>query len=148
MAISTTNDAAESWRLIRGAAANARRFAQAYSAELSAGNVTLERVFEMYRALTNIRNQIETEKVTAGLAAYVKVVKDDVLYDVTPDINAVSAAIASVLTWVDGAADSLTLDGDTAANYLVSGSVVSNRFTPGQTAGLRTQLAGIVAAID
>lgn len=147
MALETTNDAAESWRLIRGAAINAKRLAQTFSAELSASSVTIERVFEMYRQFKNMRAQIETEKTTAGLVEFVKLVRNDSAYDVTADINAATAAVQAALDWVDANASGIALTGDTASNYLASGSVVSNRFTPAQTSGLRDQLADIVTSI-
>lgn len=147
MPLSTVNDAAESWRLIRGAAANAKRFAQAYSAELAGGDAKLERVFDMYRNLRNIRNQINAEGATSGLVDFVKLVRGDAAYDVSADIAAVLTAIDACLTWVDTNASGLNLSGDSAANYLNTGSVVTNRFTPQQTSGLRTRLDAVVASI-
>lgn len=148
MALNIEADAAEAWRLIRGAAINAKRYAQAYSAELSAGDAILERVFEMYRNLYNIRQQIEAEKTITGLVEYVQIVRNDPAYDVLTDINAMTSAMQSALTWIDNNAAGLSLNGDTALNFLDSGSVVANRFTPTQTSGLRNQLDGIVAAIS
>lgn len=147
MALLATIDAAEAWKTIRGNAKSIVINVPAINSELATSDVRLERIFEIYRVLKNSRDQLESLKLTDNLTAYVADVLNAPAYDVVAEISAVTAAQQSVLDWIDTNANGLSLTGDTAANYLANGSAVTNRFTPAQTAALRTLLEAVANSI-
>lgn len=147
MALESTTDAAEAWRVIRGNAKAQRAQVSAFIITLNAGDVTLETVLEMYRVIYNSMNQLNTLAATANLNSYVQSTSGNGTYDAAAEIAAVTALQQACLTWIDTNAAGLSLTGDTAANWLSSGSVVSNRFGKPATAGLRAAMQDVVDAI-
>ena len=148
MALQTAADAAEAWKVIRGNARTQRLQVQAMISQLASNDVTLEEVIGMYRVISNSRNQLEELKTTQNLVAYVQATLGSATFNAVTEIETVTAAQANALTWIDNNASGLNLTGDTAANAIANNSVATNRFSPAQTANLRTAMQAIADAIS
>lgn len=143
MALDTISPA-RAWTTITANAVTQARQLAGFIAQLNAGDVTLETVLGMYRIIYNSRNQLEDLKLTGNLNSYVQTLKADGSYDAVAEITAFTTLQQACLDWIDTNAAGLNLTGDSAANWLVSGSVASNRFTKPQTAQLRTNMQAVV----
>ena len=148
MAIETQTDAAEAWKIIRTNASNLKQWLTAEHAELASSDVTLESVVAIYRRLRDHRLQLVAMSAVENINAYVQDMRNDQTYDAVAQVTAVTDAINAALSWVDNNASGLTLTGDTASNAIANGSIVTNRFTPAQTSGLRSAMVTIGAAIN
>ena len=104
-------------------------------------------IYQVYKRLSDDQTTMNELAAVTGLDAFVQDLINDAGYVATTEIAGVSTAIDSAKAWLDTNIGGLALTGDTAANALVNGSVATNRFTPAQTAGLRTELAAVRALI-
>jgi len=148
MAMQVTLTAADAWRQAVGVAVGLRNNLPGWGAQLSAENHTVEQIFGLYSNLKKSRDALENYKTAPNLTAHVADLLGQPAYDAVAEINAVTSAIQDAMDWVDTNASGLSLNGDTAANWLASGSVASNRFGPPATAGLRALLTAIEATIE
>lgn len=148
MALETTVDASEAWNLIRRNASNIKGLSAQARSILQAGGVTIEFVFkEIAFRIDNSMAQLTSLAATPGLDAYVSVSLGKTGYVATSEVAAVTSKQAAILSWIDTNAAGLNLSGDTYMNWKSNGSVATNRFGAGATAGLRTLLSEMEALI-
>tara|TARA_S200002703_G_C3592684_1_gene182031 strand:- start:55 stop:501 length:447 start_codon:yes stop_codon:yes gene_type:complete len=147
MALETAIEANKAWEKTKATALNFKRNIPSNKTRLSTGDTTLETVFAMYETLQNARNALLDLSGTAELDAFVQTLPGRSAYVATTQITAVTDAMLTAMNWIDNNAASLSLTGDTAANWLGSGSVVTRRFTAGQLSALRGFLDDIDAEI-
>ena len=148
MALVTSTEPNAAWTQIKGNAKQLKINLGGMNSRLAAGNVTIEQVFEIYQRLSNSKNQLVALSSTRGIDAYVKTLRDDVNYVATTQIAAATDAIQAALDWINTNTGGLSLTGDTAANAIANSSVATNRFSAGQTSGLRTLITAIDATIS
>lgn len=147
MAIDTNIDPAEAWELVRKTSKNLKTLLTGYHADLLAGDITLENVFNMYRRMEAHQTQLNELAVVPNLNDYVQSVLNNPGYNAVAEIGALNAEIDTALLWIDTNASGLNLTGDSASNWGLSGSTVTNRFSAAQTADLRTAMVAIGALI-
>ena len=122
--------------------------AQSYSALLAAGPVNVSQIFQ---ALDNIRSPLVIFNQVAaipGIAAYAQAQFNDPAYNVASEFTAMVNAVQAVIDWVvtnfpkdaQGFIQAYKLNAD--------GSRLQTTFTTAQTAGLKTALDAVVAAIN
>lgn len=141
--ITTSNDPAEAWRIIR---LNARQIAlniPVLISEISKGNITIERIFAIYMLIKNSRDQLTALADAPHLSTYVSGIMQDAEYDILAEISETTEAMSAAMNWVNTNANGLQLNGDTAENYIIKQSIVTNRFNAVQLSGFTTLLQNI-----
>jgi hypothetical protein len=131
--------------LVRRAAVQLRVNLQAINVRLAAEAADYDYLKSIYRTLDRADDQFNTLKTTPGLEQYAKDLEVDQAYDVVAEFSAMQASIGAAKTWMEGNVptnvtikDPSTWDDTT---------MISNTFSPAQTAGLRTQLTLVIAEI-
>ena len=147
MAFRATNVVPDkAYTLVRGAAVQMKLNLESMRARLSSQNADYEYLRAIYSLLKNANAQFDSLKTTPGLAQYAKDAENDQAYDVAAEFAAMQAAIASALAWMDANVPT-NVTAKAPADW-GEGTIISNEFTPAQTAGLRTQLAAVEATIS
>lgn len=134
------------YQTAKRAAAQLKVNAQSMRAALAASNASYDFLRDIYRTLERAQAQFTQLAATPGLAGYAKAQENDPAYDVAAEFTAMQGAITSALTWMNSNAPT-GVTAKTPANW-GDGSLIANEFTPAQTAGLRTQLDAVIAAIE
>jgi hypothetical protein len=143
--VSETQSAWDQLRGLLGRLANDLLRAENF---LANNNVTIEFVmYQLYKRLQEDQTVMNQLASTTGLDTFVSDILNDGAYVATSELALISTAIDDAKSWIDTNAAGLSLTGDTAANALLNGSTVTNRFTPAQTAALQTELSEIRALI-
>lgn len=113
---------------------------------LAAGNATYDYLRGVYLTLKRAQDQFDALKVTPGLSNYAKAQENDPAYDVGAEFVAMQGAIGNAMSWMEAnVPTSATIK--PVASWDASGSLIQTEFTPVQTAGLRTVLSTVTAAI-
>lgn len=125
---------------------NLKTYAQTHRAALAAGNTDSARIIGVFRNLRTERAALTQAASTPGLAPFARDQKNNQTLDVVAEFNALVAAIDGVTGWIETNFPK-DANGFLLGWSLNAGSVVERQFTPAQTAGLRTQLETLIAAI-
>lgn len=147
MAFRATNSVPqEAYRLVKGAATQLRVNCAGFISTLAASGADYQYLKGIVRTLQRADNQFNTLKTTPGLADYAAAQENDTAYDVVAEFTTMQGAITSVLSWMDAnVPTSVTVASPSA---WTDNDIITTAFTPAQTAGLRTQLQGVVDAIS
>lgn len=142
-----TNRLGRVYQQITDEAAEIDRQATSLRAQLAAGNVGSSQIVDWYILLGQSRASLASLVSTPGLAAYAKGEANSDTYDITAEWSAMVAAIDNALSWIT---TNFPKDGSgyLLARQFSNGSVVDRTFAPAATAGLRTILDTISAAIN
>jgi hypothetical protein len=127
-------------------AAQIRSSAVTLNSMTAAGDTLYSAIQTRLVSWITLRSQMQALAATPGLAAYATAQYSGQGIDIVAEYTAMMTAIDAVDSWID---TNLPKD---ASNYelqyqRVAGVRTERTFTPAQTAGLRTQLAGLIAAI-
>lgn len=125
-----------------------KTYCQSLRTAAAAGPVASGQILGVYQALRQDRAALVTAAGTTGLAQYAKDQKNNQSLDVVAEFNAMVAAIDQVTLWID---NNFPKDASTRAlleRTLEAEGPVERTFTSAQTAGLRTQLDGLIATIN
>ena len=113
------------------------------AAETVSGNLI---ALNLFPQLVQYRDRLNIIKTVPNIAAYAQEQEDAVGYDVVAEFNAMVAAIQSVIDWIIA---NFPSDGTyILKDELSTNGIAVRQFTPAQTAGLRTEIATIIASID
>ena len=128
-----------------------RTYCQSRSATMAAGSVAFSYVVDIYVTCKGFRDAFDVLKAAPGILVYAQTVKNDGLYDVVSEANALIALVDAVLSRIIG---DLPTANQAGTDYLVVQTLEAGdlspqdrQFTVGQTANLRTDLDAVVAAI-
>lgn len=136
----------EAYRTVKAAAVQLKINLQSFNVTMAAGNIGYDFIRGIYRTLARANNQFTQLRSTPGLLAYAKSQEDDVAYNVAAEFSDMQAAITSAISWLEGnVPTSVTIKPVTSWD---DSTLISNEFTPAQTAQLRTRLASVVATIS
>jgi hypothetical protein len=135
------------YQQVKGAAANVRANCAGFISRLAGGNADYVLLRDIYVLLHNASAQLTSLAATPGLAAYASDQEGDPEYDVVAEFTALQATLAAALSWM-GSNVPTNVTAVSPANWPSSEGLIATTFTPAQTAGLRTQLAAVVAAIS
>jgi hypothetical protein len=118
----------------------------AVRAESAAGTVTSSRILGLYIDLQDAKARFNTAAAVPGLAAYAQAQTNDNAYDVAAAFTAMVAAISGTIQWIT---DNYPQSGGFLQSQAFSGTTIIDRtFTAVATAGFRTQLDSVIAAIS
>lgn len=129
----------EAYRIVKQAAVNLKANLQTANATMAAGVVGVPYLRALYERLADTNAQFDALKTTPGLAAYAQAQEDDPAYDVVAEFTAMQTAIVAALAWMDT---------NEPAQVSIEDFEVTTTFSPGATAGLRSELAAVIATID
>lgn len=138
----------EAYQTVKRAAIQLRVNAQAHVTQLAASGADYDFLRDIYLTQKRADAQFAALKTTPGLAQYARDQEDDPAYDVAAEFNAMQAAIANVIAWMDANVPTNVTAEPTTAWVSTTESLIATTFTPAQTAGLRTQLQGVVDSIS
>lgn len=136
----------EAYRIVRGAANQLRINLIAIKAQLAASGADYAYLKSIVRLLVNANNQFDTLKSTPGLAAYAQEQENDPTYDVAAEFTAMQSAITGAIAWMDANVPTSVTVG--APSTWGEGSIITNTFTAGQTAGLQTAIQSVIDEIS
>lgn len=132
-------------------AQNEARAIKTYSADavtlMAGNNVSANQVLDIYARLGTAKAKFQAVAAVSGIGQYAKDQFANQSLDVVAEFNAMVAAVDYVRSWIE------TNHPKDPSGYLLKdqfsgGSISVRSFTPAQTAGLRTALSSLVAAID
>jgi hypothetical protein len=148
VAITSGSEPSDAWLQIKRTAKQFAIQVPGFNSRLSAGDVKIEDIVDIYRQVLNSKNQLDTNAAITGLDAYVSTLPGKSAYVATSEVAAVTTLMQDALDWMDINAAGLSLTGDTMANAIANGSVATNRFSAGATSALRSILASIGALVS
>ena len=134
------------YQTVKGAAVQLKLNIDAIVSTLAASNASYDYLRGVYQTLERANTQFNALEATPGLADYAKIQENDPAYDVAAEFIAMQGAITTAITWMQNNVP-LTVDVKPVANW-GDGNLISTEFTPAQTAGFRTVLATVSAAIS
>jgi quinol monooxygenase YgiN len=128
-------------------AADVKSYCIRYRDNMAAGNVVATVIIDLAIRLNSDRVSFANAANVTGLAQYAKDQKNNQSLDVIAEFNAMVSAIDGCIGWVT------TNFPKDANGFLLretwgNNGTVDRSFTPAQTAGLRTQLDGLIERID
>lgn len=132
----------------RRQAASVRSRALEASAFLAANNASANYVLDILSAVKEARAKLVAIGALSGIADYAKAQYADQGLDIAAEFTALVSALADVRTWIT------TNFPKDASGYLLKeqfaadGGLNVRSFTPAQTAGLRTVLDALAAAVE
>ncbi len=121
---------------------------QSFNTNLENNNVDFKLIKAIYLTINNAKNQLDALSQTPGIIEYAKVQEDDQGYNVAAEFIDLIEKMQSALTWVSNNVPSTVTLKVPNAWGSPNDTIVSNTFTPAQTAGLRTVLTTIITAIE
>ena len=137
---------AKAYDTVRGAAVQLKLNLQGFNVQLAANGADYDFLQSIYRTLTRANNQFDVLKATTGLAEYAKNAEVDQAYDVAAEFTSMQAAIDAALGWMNtNIPTSVTVKNPTVWD---DSTLISNTFTPAQTAGLQTALGAVITEIS
>ena len=145
---SKKDDLATAWHEIRTAAGHVKNVTSRLFNDAQAGNIDAVRVVQYSETLANSNDRFARYTVVPGLVAYVREQVNDTSIDIVAEYQTMLEQISAVRNWI------MTNFPKDASGYLLyhqfgaDGRIVQRTLTPAQTAGLRTQLAALIATID
>lgn len=144
---SSIGDLTTAWAIIRSTAGNIKRQSQTLHDASAAGEIDASYVTGLSIALADAVDKFQQYASTPGLPAYAQQQTGSSV-DIVAEWQALLTEINATKAWI---AANFPKDGN---GYLLyhsfnaAGRVVVRQLTPAQTAGLRTQLASLIARID
>ena len=113
--------------------------------EMAAGSVVASALISLHKYLKQSKTRLITFSGIPGIVQHVKDFEDNQNYDVSDEITALNVEITATLAKID-------VDFPESGNYklylsIVDEEIVDRTFSSAQTAGVRTELQGIVDAI-
>lgn len=150
MAIETSvTEAQIAWSKIGGIAHRFISNARQADEILQADDVTLEFImYQVYRVVLDTKAKFLAEAGTTDLDIYVQDVRNDAGYVATTELASIDAALQAIIDWIDTNASGLSLTGDSAANSMLTGSLVTDRFSAATLAPLRALFVTAVALVN
>jgi len=136
---------ADAYLTIKRGAVQLKVNLQGFVTYMAANDIDYDYLRGVYRTLERAKDQFDTLKTTAGLAQYAKDQESDQAYDVVTEFNSLITTIQAAITWLDNNV-STNVTAKLPENWR-DGTLISNTFTPVQTAGLRTALNAVSAEI-
>lgn len=124
-----------------------KAFCQARRAEMAAGNVVSTTIFEVFIQLRQERAIMAAAAATPGIGPYAQAEKNNPTLDVVAEFTAMTGAIDGCIAWINTNFPKQGGSGYLLAQTLGPEGPVDRQFTPAETAGLRTQLDAVIAAI-
>jgi len=143
-------DLSIAWSSARAIAAQVKNQASSLRTSSAAGNVASGLILSVTNGLADAKAALNRSAACVGIAAYAQAQIADGTVDVAATFTAMLSAIDGVTSWVvtnfpkDGTGTLLA----TKFNADNSGHTQDQQFTSAQTAGLRTALDALIAAID
>lgn len=139
---------AEAWTDARAAAANVKTRAQLASTAAGGGALTGDAAIALALFLADSKVQLQRDAAVSGMAAYAQSQVGNPALNVATEFSAMQTALDGVVAWIVS-----NFPKDAGGRLLhqtltAAGRPVSAPFTAAQTAGLRTALASLIAAID
>lgn len=139
---------AEAWADARAAAANVKSRAQQASVASAAGTLTGDAAVSLSTFLADSKVQLQRDAGVSGIGAYAQSQIGDPTLNVATEFNGLLTALDAVVSWIIA-----NFPKDASGRLLhqtltAAGRPVSAPFTAAQTAGLRTALDGLIAAIN
>lgn len=126
----------------RNIAVQVKSRAQGDSAAMAAGDISGEVVRDLGVAMSLWLSRLNEIRAIPGIGQYAKDQYDDQTYDIALEFTAMTAALQSVVTWVQ---TNMPADG---SGYLLLWKWTEVRmFSPAATAGLRTELDALIVTI-
>lgn len=144
---SNTDDLKSAWEAVRNAAGNVKRDSTRVSTDSAAGNVPAALIVRYVEALASANDDFARYTAVPGLVAYVREQINDPAIDIVAEYQTMLAQINAVRGWI------IANFPKDAGGFLLyhsfgaDGRIVQRTLTPAQTAGLRTQLAALIATI-
>ena len=147
MAFRATNVIPErAYTLVKTTASQLKLNLQENVATLAAQTVEYGYIADIYLTMKFANAQFDSLKTTPGLAAYAQAQENDQSYDVVTEFASMQAAVSAAMTWIETNIPQ-NVTAKEAADWERSSSLIATSFTPAQTAGLRTQLTGVITEI-
>ena len=140
----------ESWRNARQVAGNMKSATIVLQTKLTNQTVAGNEIMAYMAMLAVWKAVLSGIAAEPGIVAYAQAQINNPTYDITATFNAMMAAVQGVIDWM---AANFPKDGSGNLLYVQwlgdgSGRIQYTGFTPAQTAGLRTAMTALVAAID
>lgn len=137
---------ATAYASVRSRATQAKKLASDSKALMLAGPVSGNVIRQLLDALIAAKAELQTAAGVTGIVAYAKAQEGDPDYDVATQFTALVDACTGVISWIIA---NIPASGGYVQMETWSASGVSVRtFSTAQTAGLRTQLDTIIAAVN
>lgn len=138
----------QAYNQIKSTAWTLRQQCTSIIARLSAENANYEFIHGIYMTVKRAKDSIDAKKTVPGLADYAQAQEDDPAYNVVTEAQAMLATCQAVLNWMDANVPVTNITLKPVSTWSDDGIIISNTFTPAQTASLRTALQTIVDAIS
>jgi len=136
----------EAYQTVKRAAVQLKINLASFNAQLASSGADYDFLQAIYRTLTRADDQFTALKSTQGLAAFAKYQEDDDTYDVVTAFAEMQAAIVGAKAWLDAnVPTSVTVK--PPADW-TDDTMISNAFSPAQTAGLRIELTAVINVIS
>jgi hypothetical protein len=116
-------------------------------ADLAGSDQPSTLILDLFTRLRQDRNTLAAAAATSGIGPYAQAQKGDANLDVAAAFNGLLSAIDSVTGWIT-ANFPKDVNGFLLAKTLGADGPVDRVFTAAQTAGLRTALDSVIAAIS
>jgi len=136
----------DAYRTVKRAAVQLKVNLQGMVSYMGINGADYDYLKAVYLTLNRARDQFNDLKTTPGLSQYARDQENSQAYDVGAEFNSMVASIDAALTWIDA---------NVPTNVTVkppgqwgNETMISNTFTAGQTAGLRTALQAVVVEIE
>ena len=147
---SRQENVASAWERARSTAGAIKSRAQQLNAAAMAGNISSSLILGFATYLADARLAMQSAASVQGIAAYAQAQINDPTFDIVTSYNDLVTTIDATIAWV------IANFPKDASGYLLatqfnannSGRTVDRQFTPAQTAGLRTTLDTLIAAIN
>ena len=136
---------ADAYLIIKRGAVQLKANLQGFVTYMAVNDTDYDYLRGVYRTLERSKTQFDTLKTTAGLAQYAKDQENDQTYDVVTEFNSLITTIQAAITWLDNNIPT-NVTAKLPENW-GDGTLISNAFTPAQTADLRTTLNAVSAEI-
>lgn len=141
---------AQAWSAARNTAGTIKDRTQSLYNQSAAGDINASLVLEYATLLADMKARLAQVAAISGIGAYAQAQIADPTLDVAAEYTSMATAIDETIAWV------IANFPKDANGYLLakqfhadgSGRTVDRKLTTAQTAGLRTQLSVLLAAID
>lgn len=145
---STTKDSlASAWGLIQGRAAQIKIHAQEISNTSAAGDISAKVIVDYATILADAVVAIDKAAAISGIAAYASAQIGDPTLDVVTEFTNMRAAIVATRNWIIANFPKDANGYLLFVSFTADGRYTFRNLTTTQTAGLRTQIAALIATI-
>lgn len=137
---------ATAYASVRSRATQAKKLASDSKALMLAGPVSGNVIRQLLDALITAKAELQTAAAVNGIVAYAQSQEGDPEYDVAAQFTTLVDACTGVISWI--VANIPTSGGYVQMETWSASGVSVRTFSTAQTAGLRTQLDTIIAAVN